>query len=224
MQLVTKGLLRGHKLGIAATASVDGKDGRTGEAKEIVFFEALDDVRMHFTKLGAMAFIKNNHNLLLIDRVLGIFLDKGSQLLNGGDDDMSIVILQLLFELGGAGIAIGSALFKAVVFLHGLVVQILAVYDKEHLVNEGQLGRQPRRFKGGQGFAGARGMPNEATGGNTAVFFIIVGNLHSVQNALGSSDLVGTHDHEDVFRGKDAIAGDNIQQGMLGKKGLGEVD
>ena len=67
-------------------------------------------------------------------------------------------------------------------------------------------------------------MPNEATSGNAAIFFIIMGNLHSVQNALGSRDLVGTHDHKNVFRGKDAIAGDNIQQGMLGKKSLGEVD
>ena len=67
-------------------------------------------------------------------------------------------------------------------------------------------------------------MPNKATSGNAAIFFIIMGNLHSVQNTLRSRDLVGTHDHEDVFRSKDAIAGDNIQQGMLGKKGLGEVD
>ena len=66
-------------------------------------------------------------------------------------------------------------------------------------------------------------MPNKATGGNTAVFFIIVGNLHPIQNALGSSDLVGTHDHKNVFGGKDAITGDDVQQGMLGKKGLGEV-
>ena len=51
-----------------------------------------------------------------------------------------------------------------------------------------------------------------------------MGNLHSVQNALRGRDLVGTHHHEDVFGGKDAITGDNIQQGMLGKKGLGEVD
>ena len=67
-------------------------------------------------------------------------------------------------------------------------------------------------------------MPNKATGGNAAIFFIIVGNLHSVQNTLRGRYLVGTHDHKDVFRGKDAITGDNIQQGMLGKKGLGEVD
>ena len=67
-------------------------------------------------------------------------------------------------------------------------------------------------------------MPNKATGSNAAVFFVIMGYLHSVQNTLRGRDLVGTHHHEDVFRGKDAIAGDNIQQGMLGKKGLGEVD
>ena len=67
-------------------------------------------------------------------------------------------------------------------------------------------------------------MPNKATGGNGAIFFIIVGNLHPIQNALGSGYLVGTHHHEDVFRGKDAITGDDVQQGMLGKKSLGEVD
>ena len=137
VQLVAKGLLRGHKLRIAATAGIDGKNRRTGEAKEVILFEALDDIRMHFAKLGAMAFVKNNHSLLLVNRMLGVFLDEGGQLLNGGDDDMSIVILQLLLELGGAGIAIGSALFKAVIFLHGLVIQILAVYYKKHLVDKG---------------------------------------------------------------------------------------
>ena len=48
---------------------------------------------------------------------------------------MGIRILQLALQDHGAGVAVGSAFLEAVVFLHGLVVQILTVYHKEDLID-----------------------------------------------------------------------------------------
>ena len=43
----------------------------------MIFAEILHDRCVHIAELGAMAFVKDDDNVLLIDRVTGIFLDKG---------------------------------------------------------------------------------------------------------------------------------------------------
>ena len=52
---------------------------------------------------------------------------------------MGVRILQLTLQDYGAGIAVGSTFLEAVVFLHGLVVQILTIYHKEDLIDIGKL-------------------------------------------------------------------------------------
>ena len=56
------------------------------------------------------------------------------------------------------------------------------------------------------------------------VFFIVVGDGNSVHDAFRRRDLIGTHDHQQIFGSEDAILGEDIQNGMPGKEGLGEVD
>ena len=75
-------------------------------------------------------------------RVLG---DEHIQLLDGGDNDavrveiaFFVPILQLSLQHRSAAVAVGRALLEPVVFLDGLVVQVLAVHHKQHLVNAGQ--------------------------------------------------------------------------------------
>ena len=88
----------------------------------MIFLEALDDGRMHITELAAVAFVKDDDHMLLVDIMARILLDEGGELLDGRYDDMGIRILQLSLQDHGAGIAVGSAFLKAVVFLHSLVV------------------------------------------------------------------------------------------------------
>ena len=78
------------------------------------------------------------------------------------------------------GVAVGRAFLEAVVLLHGLVIQILAVYHKQHLVDIVQFGGKLRRLKGSQRFAAARGVPDIAAACNRAELFIVVGDLNAV--------------------------------------------
>lgn len=153
----------------------------------------------------------------------GVLLDKGGELLNGGDNDSCIVILQLALQNRRGGVAVGSALFKAVIFLHRLIVQILAVHNEKHFVNIVQLGGKLRRLEGSQRFAAAGGVPDVPAARYGAVFLIIVGDLNAVQNALGGDDLIWPHHQQHIFRREHAVAGKNIQNGVLAEKGLGEV-
>ena len=63
------------------------------------------------------------------------------------------------------------------VFLHGLVVQILTVYHEEHLVDEIQLGGQASSLEAGQGLAAADGVPDEATAFRVAPVFGLMAAL-----------------------------------------------
>ena len=94
---------------------------------------------VHITELAAVALVKDDHNMLLVDLMPRIFLDEGRQLLDGGNDDMSFQVFQLAFQNRGAGVGVCCALLKAVILFHSLVVQILAVYHKQYLVDVGQL-------------------------------------------------------------------------------------
>ena len=162
---------------------------------------------MHITELAAVALVKDDHNVLLVDLMPRIFLDKGCQLLDGGNDDMSFRVFQLAFQNRGAGVGVCCALLEAVIFLHGLVVQVLAVYHKQHLVDVGQLRCQPCRFERSQRLAGASGVPDVAAAFDAAILFVVVGDLDAVQNPLRCRDLVWTHHHEHLFRGEDTIPG-----------------
>ena len=137
--------------------------------------------------------------MLLVDLMPRIFLNEGRQLLDGGNDDMSFRVFQLAFQNRGAGVGVCRSLLEAVIFLHGLIVQVLAVYHEQHLVDIGQLRCQPCRFERSQRLAGASGVPDVAAAFDAAILFVVVGDLDAVQNPLRCRDLVWTHHHQHLF-------------------------
>ena len=182
-----------------------------------------DDGRVHIAELAAVALVKNQHHMALVNRVGGVFLDKGGQFLDGGNDDPGRRVLQLALEHGGGGVAVGGAFFKAVVLLHGLVVQVFAVHHKQDFVNVRQAAGQPRRLEGGQRFSAAGGVPDIAAALQGAVLFVGVGDLDAVQDLFGGGDLVRPHDHEHILGGKHAVPGQQPQQAVLQKEGAGKI-
>ena len=223
VKLVAERLRCCAKRRVLAYACIDCKDGRAGKAEQMVLLKVFGDGLMHIPELTPVALIKNDNNSLIKNAVSGVLLDKGGELLNGGDNDSCIVILQLALQNRRGGVAVGSAFFKAVIFLHRLIVQILAVHNEKHFVNIVQLGGKLRRLEGSQRFAAAGGVPDVPAACYGAVFLIIVGDLNAVQNALGGDDLIWPHHQQHIFRRKYTVTGKNIQNGVLAEKGLGEV-
>ena len=52
---------------------------------------------------------------------------------------------------------------------------------------------------------------------------IVVGDDDAVDDLLRSADLIRAHDHQQLFAGEDTVFGDDVEEGVLGKEGLGEV-
>ena len=67
-------------------------------------------------------------------------------------------------------------------------------------------------------------MPYISAALNATKLLVIVCNLNAVENALGSRNLIRTHDHQHIFRRKDTILCEYIQDGMLCEEGLCKVD
>ena len=67
-------------------------------------------------------------------------------------------------------------------------------------------------------------MPDIPAARDGAVLLVVRRDLDAVEDALGGDDLVRTHDHQHILRGKDAVTGQDIEERVLGEKGLGEVD
>ena len=106
-----------------------------------------------------MALVEDEDHLLLGDGfhllLIGLVFQHRCQFLYRCDDELllRVAACQLSAQDVGAGVAVGGAFLKAVVLLHRLVVQVLAVDDKHHLVDEVELRGQPCRLEGGQRLA-----------------------------------------------------------------------
>ena len=223
MELVAEGLRCCAKVGRLTHTCIDCKDGRAGKAKQMIPFEILGDGLVHVPELAAVALVEDDDEPFVKHRMSGILFDECSELLNGGNDDFGVIIFKLALQDCRGGIAVRRALLKAVVFLHRLVVQVLAVNDEQHLVDVVQLGGKLRCFERGQRFAAAGGVPDVPAARYGAVFLVVVGDLNAVQNALGGDNLVGAHDQQHVFCCEHAVTGEDVQNGVLAEKGLGKV-
>ena len=199
VQLVAERLRCGEIAWIGGASCVDCKNRRSRKAEQVVLFKIVNNSLVHITELAAVALVKDDHNVLLVDFMPRILLDEGRQLLDGGNDDMCFRVFQLAFQNRGAGVGVCRALFKTVIFFHSLVVQVLAVYHKQHLVDVGQLRCQPCRFEGSQRLAGASGVPDVAAALDSAILFVVVGDLDAVQYPLGCCDLIWAHHHQHLF-------------------------
>ena len=63
----------------------------------MIFLKCFCNFVVHFAKLRAVAFIKNKHHLLLINRQRFIAPHQVIEFLNGGDNDFVVVLLKVVF-------------------------------------------------------------------------------------------------------------------------------
>ena len=230
IRLTTKRLRGGFQRRFAARTGIGRKNRCTRKAKEVIVLKIFCDVLVHIAKLAAMALVKNQDNVLLENLMSLIAGYKQRQLLNRCNDDFismriafGIPVFQLALQHLRGGVSVGRAFFKAVIFFHGLVVQILAVYHEQNFINVGEVRGQLRRFKRGQRFAAARGVPDVPACGQRSCLLVIGRNLNAGQNTLSGRNLVRTHHQQQVFGRKDAILRQDVQQRMAGKERAGKV-
>ena len=77
---------------------VFGEDRRAGKTKLIEPLELFLEVLLCFAKLAAVALIKNKHHLLTVDRQVSFALHQVVELLDGGDDDLVVILLQVALQ------------------------------------------------------------------------------------------------------------------------------
>ena len=129
---------------------------------------------MRFTKLGAMALIENENDLFLINGQIVFTFHQIIQFLNCSDDNPVVILLYIPFQAGRAFRPVDTIRREPLVFFHRLIVKILAVNDKEYLVNKVQLGCQSCCFETGKRFSRACGMPDISTTFGCRPFFCLV--------------------------------------------------
>ena len=95
MKLIAESLCRSPQRRLFTDTGIGGKDRRSRETKQVILLEIPGNGKVHITKLAAVAFVENNDHTLVKYTVSGIFLDEGGQLLNGSNDDLRTIILQL---------------------------------------------------------------------------------------------------------------------------------
>ena len=140
--------------------------------------------------------------MLAEGRVAFIFAHKNIEFLDRRDDDPRVRVFHLPLQNGGAGVAVRRTFFKAVVFLHRLIIQVFAVYDEQHLVDIRQLRRQLRGLERRERLAASRRVPDVAARLDAAVLLVGRGDFDAVQNPLCRRDLIRAHDEQQIFRGK----------------------
>jgi hypothetical protein len=132
------------------------EDGRAGEAEELGLGEELLDGLVVLAELGAVAFVEDEDDALVAQRLraapcrwlvvlfpllvaLAGFVQGEAELLDGGDDDLVGVVVgeEAAHEGGGVGVLLDAAFLEAVELLAGLAVEVLAVHDEEALLDVG---------------------------------------------------------------------------------------
>ena len=115
------------------------------------------------------------------------------QFLNRRDDDLRVRVFKLLLQDGSRRVRVRGSLLEPVVFPHGLVVEVLAVNNEQHLVDPRHLGRELGRLERCQRLARSSGVPDVSARLNTPQLPVVGGNLDLLQDPLCCHDLVGPH-------------------------------
>ena len=231
VELVAKGLRRGQQLHVLAFSCIGGENRRAGKTEQMIILERLDNLSVHISELAAVALVKDDNAVLAEHLVSFVFRDKVVQLLDGRDDDLIrmiaaffVPVLKLSLQYSGRSVAVGRAFFEAVIFLHGLIVQIFSIHHKQNLVHIRKCGCKLRCLEGGQRFTASCGVPDVPSGIQCSHLLVVGGYLDAVQDALGGCNLIGTHNHQNFFRCENTILGQHIQNGVLGKEGFCKIN
>ena len=224
MQLVAEGLRGGAQLDVPAGAGVGREDRCAREPEEVVVAEGLGDGRVHVPELATVTLVEDEDHVPGVDGVLAVAPHEVGELLDRGDDDARIRVVDLPAQLVGGLVRGDRPVGEAVVLLDGLVVQVLAVDDEDDLVDPLHPGGQLGGLEGGEGLARAGGVPDVAAAGHGAGLLVGRRREDPLEDRLGRGDLVGPHDQQLLRGGEDAVAGQQGQQRVLGEEGPGEVD
>ena len=210
MKLITECLRCSSHVEGFAVSGIDCEDWRAGEAEDMVVLEGLDDLHVHRAELRAVALVEDQDDVLPVRRMVLVLTNEHIELLDGGDDDMDIGILDLLLQNAGRGIAVCRALLKTVVLAHCLVVEVFPVNNEKHLVDVVEVGGELCGLEAGQCLAGTGCMPDVTARRCGAGLLIIGRDLDATEDLLRRGDLVGTHDQEEILCGEDAVARQDV--------------
>ena len=89
---------RPNTLAVVSVPKHFRKDWSTGKSKLVVFLEVLPQVLLCFTELGTVALIEDEYNLLLINRQITLAFHEVVQLLNGSDDNLVIIFIDVSLQ------------------------------------------------------------------------------------------------------------------------------
>ena len=214
-----------------AFSCIGGKNRCAGKAEQVILLERLDNLSVHISELASVALVKDDNSVFTEHLVSLILRDKVVQLLDGRDDDFIPVeapffvpILKLPLQDSGRSVAVGRTFFKAIIFFHGLIVQVFSINHKQNLVYIRQCRSKLRCLKGGQRFSTSRSVPDISSGIRRSHLLVVGGYLNAVQDALSRCDLIGTHDQQNFFRCENTVLGQYIQNRMLSKEGLCKIN
>ena len=118
--------------------------------------------------------------------------------MNRRDNDLALRRLNVFLQSRRTLGASHTLLVKALVLLHRLVVQILAVYHEEDLINEVNLRRQLCRLKARERLARTSCVPDVAPALRLAPELGLVRAPYLPEQSLGGGDLIGAHDQERI--------------------------
>ena len=141
VRLTTKHLCRCPQLGVCTGSCILCKDGGASKTKHHVFLERATYHLLHIAKLRTVALVEDDHHLLLHHLLQHFIFSKNSglhqicQFLYGGDDDTTIFVFQLFQQNTATAVRVGTIFLKVVILLHGLIVQVLSIYHKEHFLH-----------------------------------------------------------------------------------------
>ena len=79
------------------------------------------------------------------------------------------------------------------------------------------------RLEGSEGLTTARCVPDVTTCIGATHFLIVGRNLNTVENSLGSDNLVRSHNQKQVLTGQNTVLGNDIEQSVLLEEGLCKV-
>ena len=144
MQLRAEYALRGFR-----AQCVFGKNRRAGKTELIKFFKLFLQIFLRFAKLGAVAFVKNKHHLLLINRQALFTFHQVIELLDGGNNNFIVVFFQIALQPRRAVRTVDTIRRKPLIFLHRLIIEVFAVDHKKHFIDKFQPGGQTRRLEAG---------------------------------------------------------------------------
>ena len=125
--------------------------------------EALAEHTLPLAELRAVRLVEDEDHLLSIDGEVGTLLQEDRQLLQRRHDDLAIVSCDAVLQALRVGRPADAMLIEAAVLLERLVVEVLAVDDEEHLINEVEAGGQLGGLEARECLPRARRVPDEAS-------------------------------------------------------------